>query len=103
MSEEIEISVVLKLPKGHYQVATGLTRIYDYANFDEFVSDIMKENVETYLDGDQPLCSPIHHRLTGQPSDSTMEINKQMEPIIEGINQIKQQEQKEDNNKEATS
>ena len=39
---EVEITVVLKLPKGHYQVATGLTRIYDYANFDEYVSDIVR-------------------------------------------------------------
>ena len=45
MSEEVEISVVLKLP-GHYQVATGLTRIYNYANFVEYISDIIKENVE---------------------------------------------------------
>ena len=51
MSEEVEISVVVKLPKGHYQVASGLTRIYDYANFDENVSNIIKENIELSLDG----------------------------------------------------
>jgi hypothetical protein len=50
MSEEVEISVVVKLPKGHYQVASGLTRIYDYANFDEYVSNIIKENIELSLD-----------------------------------------------------
>jgi hypothetical protein len=31
-TEEVEISVVVKLPKGHYQVASGLTRIYDYTS-----------------------------------------------------------------------
>jgi hypothetical protein len=46
VSEEVEISVVLKLPKGHYQVATGLTRIYIYANFDEYVSETIKENLK---------------------------------------------------------
>ena len=51
MSEEVEISVVVKVPKGHYQVASGLTRIYDYANFDEYVSNIIKENIELSLDG----------------------------------------------------
>ncbi len=43
MSEEVEISVVLKLPKGHYQVASGLTRIYDYANFEDYVSDTITD------------------------------------------------------------
>ena len=55
MSEEVEISVVLKLPKGHYQVASGLTGIYDYANFDEYVSETIKENVEMLLEGTEPL------------------------------------------------
>jgi hypothetical protein len=45
--EEVEIFTVVKLPRGHYQVATGLTRIYNYANFDEYVSETIRENVET--------------------------------------------------------
>jgi hypothetical protein len=47
-TEEVEISVVVKLPKGHYQVASGLARIYDYANFDDYVSETIKENERCY-------------------------------------------------------
>ena len=103
--EEVEIFTVVKLPRGHYQVATGLTRIYNYADFDEYVSETIKEQVETLLDGVEPVYDSIHRKLTGEPSEHTKEINKKMEPIIETINQIKQEEQedKEDNSKEDTS
>ena len=48
------------------------------------------------------LLDSIHRRLKGEPSEHTKEIDKQFEPIIEKIDQIKNQEQEdeEDNNKE---
>ena len=95
MSEEVEISVVVKLPKGHYQLASGLTRIYDYANFDEYVSDIIKENVEMLLDGVEPLVDSIDRRLTGKPSLYIRRIKKQFGPINK---RLKQMAKEEDNN-----
>ena len=65
--EEVEIFTVVKLPGGHYQVATGLTRIYNYANFVEYVSETIRENVETLLDGKEPLDDYISRNLTGKP------------------------------------
>jgi hypothetical protein len=67
-TDEVEISVVIKLPKGHYQVASGLARIYDYANFDEYVSETIKENVEMLLEGTEPLDDYISRRINGKPS-----------------------------------
>ena len=95
MSEEVEISVVQKLPKGHYQVATGLTRIYDYANFDDYVSDIIQENVELLLDGVEPLVDSIDRRLTGKPSLYIRRIKKHFGPINK---RLKQMAKEEDNN-----
>jgi hypothetical protein len=88
MSEEVEISVVLKLPKGHYQVATGLTRIYDYANFDEYVSETIKENLEMLLEGTEPLDDYISRSLTGKPSLYIRRIKKQFGPINKRLKQM---------------
>lgn len=61
-----EIFVHLKLPKNYYEVATGLVRIYDYENFDEYVSDTIKGDVETLLDGAEMLDDCVHNKLTGE-------------------------------------
>ena len=88
MSEEVEISVVVKLPKGHYQVASGLTRIYDYANFDEYVSEIIKEDVDSLLDGVEQLRDNIHRRLTGKPSPYVQRVKEQFGPINKRLKQM---------------
>ena len=62
MSEDVKVSIVLNLPRGHYQVAAALSQIQDYANLD--VSDTIKENVEMLLDGIEPLRDSIYRRLT---------------------------------------
>jgi hypothetical protein len=91
-TEEVEISVVVKLPKGYYQVASGLTRIYAYANFDEYVSDMMKEHVETLLDGVEPLRDTIHRRLTGKPSPYVQRVKEQFGPINKRLKQMAKEE-----------
>jgi hypothetical protein len=47
----VEIIVRLKLPIGHYEVATGLSNIHDCKYFDDFVSDLIKEDIERELSG----------------------------------------------------
>jgi hypothetical protein len=91
-TEEVEISVVIKLPKGHYQVASGLTRIYDYANFDENVSETIKEDVETLLDGLEPLRDTIHRSLTGKPSPYVQRVKQQFGPINKRLKQMAKEE-----------
>lgn len=88
MSEEVEISVVLKLPKGYYQVASGLARIYDYANFDEYVTDVIKDDLETLLGGAQPVEDSIHQRLKGKRSPFVQRINAQFRPINKRFKQM---------------
>jgi hypothetical protein len=91
-TEEVEISVVVKLPKGHYQVASGLARIYDYANFDEYLSDLVKENVEMLLDGTEPLDDHISRSLTGKPSLYVRQVKKQFGPINKRLKQMAKEE-----------
>ena len=45
-SPTVEIIVKLKLPIGHYEVATELSEMYNYKHFDDFVSDLIKEDIE---------------------------------------------------------
>ena len=92
MSEEVEISVVVKLPKGDYQVASGLTRIYDYANFDEYVSETIKENVEMLLDSTDHLNDYISRSLTGKPLLYIRWIKKQFGPINKRLKQMAKEE-----------
>jgi hypothetical protein len=91
-TEEVEISVVVKLPKGHYQVALGLARIYDYANFDEYVCETIKENVEMLLEGTEPLDDCISRSLTGKPSLYIRRIKKQFGPINKRLKQMAKEE-----------
>jgi hypothetical protein len=91
-TEEVEISLVGKLPKGHYQVASGLTRIYDYANFDEYVGEIIKEDVDSLLDGVEPLRDSIHRRLTGKPSPYMQRVKEQFGPINKRLKQMAKEE-----------
>lgn len=98
-NNEVEISVVLKLPKGHYQAASALTQIYDYANFDDYVSDTIKENVEMLLDGIDPLRDAIYHRLTGKPSPYMQRVKEQFGPINK---RLKKMVEENNHNKEAT-
>lgn len=96
MSEEVEISVILKLPKGYYQVATGLTRIYDYANFDEYVSDVIKDDLEVLLGGVQQLEDSIHQRLKGKRSPFVQRINAQFCPINKRLKQMVEEEEEKE-------
>jgi hypothetical protein len=91
-TEEVEISVVVKLPKSHYQVASGLTRIYDYSNFDEYVSETIKENVEMLLEVTEPLVDHISRSLTGKPSLYIRRIKKQFGPINKRLKQMAKEE-----------
>jgi hypothetical protein len=93
MSEEVEIFVVVKLPKGHYQVASGLARMYDYSNFDEYVSETIKENVEMLLECTEPLDDYISRRLTGKPSLYIRGIKKQFGPINKRLKQMAKEEE----------
>jgi hypothetical protein len=45
-SPTVEIIVRLKLPIGHYEVATELSEMYNYKHFDDFVSALIKEDIE---------------------------------------------------------
>jgi hypothetical protein len=90
--EEVEISVIVKLPKGQYQVASGRTRIYDYANFDEYVSETIKENVEMLLDSTEPLDDYISRSLTGKPSLYVRRIKKQFGPVNKRLKQMAKEE-----------
>ncbi|MGI8832063.1 MAG: hypothetical protein ACR2IS_05425 [Nitrososphaeraceae archaeon] len=92
MSEEVEISVVVKLPKGHYQVASGITRIYNYANFDEYVSETVRENVEMLLESTEPLDDYISRSLTGKSSLYIRRIKKQFGPINKQLKQMAKEE-----------
>lgn len=95
--EEVEIFTVVKIPRGHYQVATGLTRIYNYANFDEYVSDTIRENVETLLDGKEPLDDHISRNLTGKPSLYIRQLKKQFGPINKRLRQMAKEEENDNN------
>jgi hypothetical protein len=86
------ISTITMLPKGHYQVASGLTRIYSYANFDEYVSETIKENVEMLLEGTEPLDDCISRSLTGKPSLYIRRIKKQFGPINKRLKQMAKEE-----------
>jgi hypothetical protein len=68
-SPTVEIIVRLKLPIGHYEVAAGLAQIHEYKYFDDFVSDLIKEDIDRELMGSEPLYDSIHRRLTGRPSE----------------------------------
>lgn len=87
MSDDIKISIVLNLPRGHYQVATALSQIQDYANLDEYVSDTIKENVEMLLDDIEPLHDSIYRRLTGKRSPYMQELKEQFGPINKRLKQ----------------
>jgi hypothetical protein len=93
--EEVEIFTVVKLPRGRYQVATGLTRIYNYANFDEYVSETIRENVELLLDGKEPLDDYISRNLTGKPSLYIRQVKKKFGPINKRLKQIAKEEEEE--------
>jgi hypothetical protein len=45
-SSTVEVIVRLKLPVTHYEVATELSEMYNYKHFDDFVSDLIKEDIE---------------------------------------------------------
>jgi hypothetical protein len=45
-SPTVEIIVRLKLPIAHYEVATELSDMYKYKHFDDFVSALIKEDIE---------------------------------------------------------
>jgi hypothetical protein len=45
-SPTVEIIVRLKLPVTHYEVATELSEMYNYKHFDDFVSALIKEDIE---------------------------------------------------------
>jgi hypothetical protein len=45
-SPTVEIIVRLKLPIAHYEVATELSDMYKYKHFDDFVSDLILEDIE---------------------------------------------------------
>ena len=92
--EEVEIFTVVKLPRGHYQVATGLTRIYNHANFDEYVSETIRENVESLLDGKEPLDDHISRNLTGKPSLYIRQLKKQFGPINKRLKQMAKEERR---------
>ena len=96
MPEDVRVSVTLTLPRGHYQVATALTQIYDYANFDEYVSDTIKENVEMLLDGVEPLHDSIYHRLTGKPSPYMQQIKEVFGPINKRLKQTVKEQNREE-------
>lgn len=74
--DEVEISVILKIPKNYYHVASGLVKIYDYENFDDYVGDLVQREVEMLLDGAAPLDDQIHYKLTGKDSPYIQDIKK---------------------------
>jgi hypothetical protein len=45
-SPTVEIIVKLKLPITHYEVAMELSESYKYKHFDDFVSALIKEDIE---------------------------------------------------------
>jgi hypothetical protein len=96
MSEDVKVSITLTLPRGHYQVATALTQIYDYANLDEYVSDTIKENVEMLLNGIEPLRDSIYRRLTGKPSPYMQEVKEQFGPINKRLKQMVKEQNREE-------
>lgn len=80
LKEEVEIFGNLRLPKRNYETAAELVKIYDCANFDDYVSDIIKRDIEMLLDGAAPLDNQIHYKLTGKHSPYVQGINKQFRP-----------------------
>jgi hypothetical protein len=93
--EEVEISVVLKIPKGYYQVASGLARIYNHANFDEYVSDVVEDDLEALLGGIEPVEDHIHQRLKGKRSPFVKRINAQFRPINKRLKLMVEEEERE--------
>jgi hypothetical protein len=47
-----EVFVTLKIPTKVYEVAYGFHKIADYKTFDEYVSDMITQDIERMADGE---------------------------------------------------
>jgi hypothetical protein len=61
-TDEVQIAVNITLPKRRYRIATALAAIYGYENFDEYVSDTVKDDIERIIEDSEVLHDVICHQ-----------------------------------------
>ena len=77
----IEIFARVRLPYKFYEIASGISILYNLKTFDAYVSELVYEDIERLLDGTEIVGDCIINKITGGKTDwHNAESNKQDSP-----------------------
>ena len=65
----IEIFARVKLPYKFYEIANAISILYKLKSFDDYVSELVYEDIERLLDGTEIVGDTIVHNITGEKTD----------------------------------
>lgn len=65
----IEIFCRVRLPYKFYEIANGISILYNLKSFDDYVSELVYEDIEKLLDGTEIVGDCIINKITGEKTD----------------------------------